>query len=528
MELNEEERFENEWRQAFDGAEQPPDEATWEKIERQLPADRRIRPLWLFAAAAVLGLTLLAGGLGWWAGRESQFPATPSAEVISTAPSVTQRRTESATGSASKSATPPRVSSKGNADQAVAVKDKLVPATATKPIAGPVASPQLESPDQRVASAERTIKNSVVQSHSLPANDLTFSRKSTVKNRPQSALERENGLTIAAAEQESNPANGTYSPTAPFPVEAEVAQATAFVADFLNSKTTRPLRVSLRIRPPRVPTATPAIVLPPPVVTPRPPRFWASVGVSPVSYNPQSSLSGRVAAAAVASNTNYQNLNSANRAYDARAANQAALSYRVAGRMGLRLSTHWMLESGLEYLAGQSSIKNDLVLLNRATSEATSLYAGALNQTADKSAGLAALNDLTTQNVFVPRESQLRSTFRYVSVPVQAGYRLWPDKRVEGVLFAGLAGDFFLGNTLKSVNDPSLATVNYSPSDGVYKALVWMGTGGAGLRYRLSPNWGASLNGTYRHAITAGVRSGLGVQTSPREVGVGLRLDYRF
>lgn len=518
MELNEEERFENEWRQAFDGAEQTPDDAVWGKIERQLPTDRRVRPLWAWwAAAAVFVLTLLAGGLGWWAGRESGSATNPA--VVSTSPGVAQPGADNPAGSPPISERPSEGLAAKSTGRTGISEPKKAPATTPEPTNRLVVPSRIESPEQ-LALFPKTPENLAAQSVVLPSIRTKSSQKPVGKNHLRPGFEEAQRSAIAAVPEETLPTPVTAFPAALTPTNADKSASTALLVDLLNSKTTRPLRVSLRIRPHQMPAATSAVRLPPPVVTPRLPRFWASVGVSPVSYNSQSSLSGSVATA-VASNTNYLNTGSRN-SYGARTMNQAALSYRVVGRMGMRLSRRWTLESGLEYLAGHSSIQNGLVLLNRTTSAATSLYEKALNQSSYNAA------DLNTQNVFVPRESQLRSTFRYVSVPVQAGYRLWPDKRVEGLLFAGLAGDFFLGNTLKSVNDPSLATVRYTAANGVYNALVWMGTGGASLRYRLSPSWGASLNGTYRHALSPGVRSGLGVQTSPREVGVGLRLDYRF
>ena len=132
------------------------------------------------------------------------------------------------------------------------------------------------------------------------------------------------------------------------------------------------------------------------------------------------------------------------------------------------MSDHWSLESGVEYLNGQSTLQSGLVLVNRATNQATSLFAEALSNKNTAALDMAyGFGNLAAQNSFIPTDNQLRSTYQYVSVPLQVGYRL-------------------------------------------------------------DTHWGLGLNGTFRRALTSGVQNASAVQTFPREVGVGLRVDYRF
>lgn len=306
------------------------------------------------------------------------------------------------------------------------------------------------------------------------------------------------------------------------------------ILDFLSGKNPQPLNVALRVRPPAVPSAPKPLFMPPPPESEterkssKGSRFWASVGAAPVGFDPQVRLGGSVAALASAATTtnSFQNSSIGRGSLGSPVAeSQPALSYRVGGRVGWQMSDHWSLESGVEYLNGQSTLQSGLVLVNRATNESTSLFADALS---NKSNAAYDVGNLAAQNSFVPTDNQLRSTYQYLSVPFQVGYRLWPESRMEALLSAGFAGDVFLSNTLQPTGTSTLSSVRYAPGDGVYRQLLWSGLGGLGLRYRLDTNWGLGLNGTFRRALTSGVQNSSGVQTFPRELGVGLRVDYRF
>lgn len=533
-----EEPFEEAWRRAFDGASQPPDDALWGRIERQLPPERgRRRPVaWVWYAAASLLALLLAGGLGWWAGRESSPESTPASSLatsttkpsvhgLETTPSVAAESThrispmtktpESESSSSSIASTEDRVRTKSAlTDLQPGVKTRQRGFSEKTPGDAPVNVPLPGQTDPGASGVE----------------------PSRLATRPAGRAATEESVALNTADAQPNPAG---QPNAVAEANQSVSTPSTFTAptnrtaDFLTTRSTRPLR--LRFGPLGMP-----LVLPEPdddrPAAAQPAaerRFYVSLGASPTSFDPNIQLRSSLVSAVASNTANYANLGTNVRSANDAATSSAALSYRVGGRLGWRVSRRWSLESGLEYLDGQSNLRSGLVLLDRNTSAASSLLENALGNKSASPApnGLSANYDLfglTNQNAFVPRETRLRNRYQYVSVPLQLGYRLWPEKRVEGILNAGLSGDFFLNNTLAPMGDASLQPVNYTNADGVYRRLLWSGLAGAGLRYRLAPRWGLLLNGSYRRALTPGVRAGLGAQTSPREFGAGLRLDFRF
>lgn len=541
MEPLENERFEDAWRRAFDGAEQAPGEGLWGRIERQLPPERgKRRPVvWWWAAAASLLLTLLAGGLGWWAGRQN---AATDAQVATTQTAPTAPSPGTQGNGASR-----REPSALTQHPEVARQPAESGATATVPALVP------EPISTRDQLAKRNYRPNALGNEAVRPG--AFSGQKPVSKAPVAELPRLATRPASRAARREVPARPEASPAVfnPLPAPAEVAIATVpeaertqpvlsnlseteqrAVVDFLTRKAVQLPRVALRVQPPTLPSAPKPLFMPPPPQSEtakkssRGSRFWASVGAAPVGFDPRVRLGGGVAAvasAATASNSFYNTSIGRGSLNAPLAESRPALSYRVGGRVGWQMSDHWSLESGVEYLNGQSTLQSGLVLVNRATNESTSLFADALS---NKSNAAYDVGTLAAQNSFVPTDNQLRSTYQYVSVPVQVGYRLWPESRMEALLSAGLAGDVFLSNTLQPTGTSNLSAVRYAASDGVYRQLLWSGLGGLGLRYRLDTHWGLGLNGTFRRALTSGVQSSSGVQTFPRELGVGMRVDYRF
>ncbi len=530
-----EEPFEDAWRRAFDGASQPPDDALWGRIERQLPPERgRRRPVaWVWYAAASLLSLLLAGGLGWWAGRESSPDAT--ANQVTTIPAKPLLRPEAAPAASAKSV---RTIATGSAENGISLPSIASTDLVTTKSVPSKAQPGVET--RQSGFSEKTLGDAPVKS--LPPGQTDSGalgvEPSRLATRPAGRAATGENIALNDANFQQSPAGRTNAvseiiPPALVEVEPTLAAPTNLAGDFLTARNTRPLRLRFGLLGMPLVLPEPAEARPAATQPSAERRFYASLGASPTSFDPNIQLRSSLVTAVASNTANYANLGTNVRSASDAAASSAALSYRVGGRLGWRVSRRWSLESGLEYLDGQSTIRSGLVLLDRNTSAASSLLENALgNKSASPAAnGLSAdynLFGLTNQNAFVPRETQLRNRYQYVSVPLQVGYRLWPEGRIEGILNAGLSGDFFLNNTLAPVGDATLQSVSYTNADGVYRRLLWSGLAGAGLRYRLAPRWGLLLNGSYRRALTPGVREGLGAQTSPREFGAGVRLDFRF
>ena len=545
--MEENERFEDAWRRAFEGAEEAPGEGLWGRIERQLPPERgKRRPVvWWWAAAASLLLTLLAGGLGWWAGQQN---AATDTRVATTQSTPSESRPEAGTVRETR----PEPSPLSEPNEAVTRQTTESAAPSVTPSGAAETASAGMGTAQRISRPNPSGNEAVtpgVLSGEKPVGIAPSAELPSLATRPSGrAARRGNPVQpeVSPAVSKSSPSpSATEVQVAAVP-QAEPAQPVVstladaerrILVDFLSGKNAQPLNVALRVRPPSVPSAPKSLFMPPPPgeterKTAKGSKFWASLGAAPVGFDPQVRLGGSVAALASAAtnSANFQNMSIGRGSLGAPVAeSQPALSYRVGGRVGWQMSDHWSLESGVEYLNGQSTLQSGLVLVNRATNQATSLFAEALSNKNTAALDMAyGFGNLAAQNSFIPTDNQLRSTYQYVSVPLQVGYRLWPDSRVEALLSAGFASDWFLSSTLQPTGSSNLSAVRYAPADGVYRQILWSGLGGLGLRYRLDTHWGLGLNGTFRRALTSGVQNASAVQTFPREVGVGLRVDYRF
>ena len=248
-------------------------------------------------------------------------------------------------------------------------------------------------------------------------------------------------------------------------------------------------------------------------------EFWAGLGLMPAAFNPKMNVTSAPQAFANA-NASRQSLSNAN---------QARLSYAVQAQAGKQLSKHWSVETGVSYLQGNSTFESGGYVLDAVTSQSANVLEDALFSNAAynnyaAAPGLTTTFDKSTGS-YIDFEQRTSNDYRYVQLPVQAGYTLNPDGKLNYTVLGGVVANLFLQNEIK--NKAGYISAN-TADDGLYRALNWSAATGVRVNYRLSDHWNASLTGSYQKAI-ASILKGDGVlESRPQLYGMAWGVRYVF
>jgi hypothetical protein len=543
------------WRKAFDEAAETPPPRVWDAIERRLDESEgpKILPLWgsglvlsrpfgwAMGVAATVALLLV----GWWLvntqsvnqptaqlhqlnpdGNVAVKPLTPEKSSTPTVPnntSTSHARTDQPTG-------------------AIASANK--PAPQLTPAQTLVSSPNKSRDNQSNESIARStvagntakILNKVggLPTQPMVATNLRLSSSSSVTTQlPPSILSAthehissENRIARTAVQTSAVYRDQVATSTAPTATDAAIFEQ--LTGRPLRLRTAGPIQRIVWFRPAELPME------PDVSKSQRKNReMWASASVMPGAFNPMVAVKSSQAAYAntlVAGNSNQSAVTS-----------RANFSVAYQAGAGVQLTERWSVESGIGYLAGNSTVETPAQLasanyIGAVASQnvvASNLYVDALqhsstNKAAASSAApqtaldLVANNSFYTQNKYNNQTQEvLTNNYQYMQVPIQVGYQLRPRKRLSMALLGGLLTNIFVKNTVG--ND-----VVVTAKDGVYRPVSLAATMGARFRYRSTGKWSASLAGLYQPSLEFGTQSESQVQSRPTSTGMSFGVDYHF
>jgi hypothetical protein len=180
---------------------------------------------------------------------------------------------------------------------------------------------------------------------------------------------------------------------------------------------------------------------------------------------------------------------------------------------GKRLSKRWLLQGGLSYL-NQSSSSNTSTVEVAPANEFTGTTMG------------AAYGPENTNSVTYTTESEIKSTFQFISVPMQAGFLLL-DRKFGVQVNGGFSPDVFLRSAL---NDKATGTesVTTTGSGSTFKALSISGIGGLEFSYGFSEHYRISLTPGIRYALTPVYKENVLASAKPFMADIGLKFRYVF
>jgi len=240
-------------------------------------------------------------------------------------------------------------------------------------------------------------------------------------------------------------------------------------------------------------------------------HLWTSLGFAAGSFNTVSSgVSPSTSNFALASNSQIAD----------NEAKASGTSYTVGVNVGTKLSSRWVLQGGVNYLAQSSAYT-------------TQAAVGTANFQSFRPASIVELNKLNdtegsnANKLVATAPYNVNNNVQYLSVPVQAGY-LVVNKKFGVQVNAGVATDLFIQNT-KSADSQQFDKVTQGRgSDSPYRPVNFSGLAGTELSYRFGKRYRLSVSPGLRYPLRSVYKSELGVQSTPVTFNVGLGFRYIF
>lgn len=541
MASSEEHTFENEWRRRFDDASETPPPALWERIEARLEEEEEERvmviPFWQrtqqlrwVAAASVTALLLAVGG--WWLKTN-----LPEKSVAASTELGQQPRAVEATKSENLSVPPAKENEPKTslATKSEPAGPKVAAETSTKvtrekeqvtasPLLGETArlmpSSSKRNGAQKVRAARQESKQPATLALISPFSEQTIA-SATTQNATPSSVEKMSakGGTSAEIPMAALSEGGQTAG----PLETKVSPEMTLA--FLESKQLRQLLGHPKRQPwVAVPSAPAAFEKPKQL----PKEYWASVGVMPASYNAGVEIGSRGMLAAASNTPLYSNSASFNNSARASSGtNRSALSYAFQWQGGVQLSSRWSLESGINYLQGNSIYQGV-----NAFSTLSNSYINSLESAINVSDNNIPRYDFATigsdkslvQTLSTTQD--ISNSYQFVQVPVQTGFALIKPKRKFSLwLLGGVINNIFLKNSFQTGQDN---TVTVSGNDSPYRRLSFAATTGMRLQYKVNKRWTTLLSGNYQRSVGSTTRANAAFQARPQLMGVGAGVRYGF
>jgi hypothetical protein len=519
MNPSEKPKFEQEWQRMFESASETPPPSAWEAIEKHLDEKETVvipliwwkNPRVLYAAAAAVVLLLLS----WPVLRpDSNSGRLENRGEIATKPSVQSNDLASESHSAS---VPQPTTENSSPTQPVLTPSDRIASTHI---------PTGDLPEKRVGNPDKDLPN---KNRNLVAG--------STPDRVQVPTSRAQQSSPSAIATEENTVL-TTSPTLIALTKSSRKNANPEVDQIITGSSTAPLLT---------PALTRSITLLSPVgpsevdvymqkryvyfryemVEPESPQrsqgreLWAGLGIMPASFNPQMNVTSSPAA--------FTNANASRQALAS--SSKAQLSYAVQMQGGKKLSKRWSVETGVSYLQGNSTFESDGYVLDAFTSRSANVLEDALlssngyyNNNVQSSPGMAPSFDKNAGS-FIDLDQRTSNDYRYVQVPVQAGYTLNPDGKINYTVLAGVVGNLFLQNEVQSTQGYSFKN---TVDDRLYRSLNWSAATGVRVNYRMSDHWNASLTGSYQKAMASILRDNTTLDSRPRLYGMAWGVQYIF
>lgn len=471
-----EKKFEEEWRDAFEGAEVTPSNAVWTGIDLELAnaesssMKKRVVFYQRLAAAAVL-FALLVGGFGVYRWNENE-------KLVADKNNERGKATENkAFNKEEKKTIADLTENKNSGNDNPSISSSLEKEQPGQPqqVSKEGAKNSFSNPKQKTAeSFANTKKESadLLPSNNAAIDPLQIQPTQTVVSanlidRTETELKKENHSTVALA---AIPEAGTLPIVE---IDGE------------------PVREELVRKLPAIPGAF--------MIEPRSEKInhehlWASVTAASGSFSTlatSNSLYG---------SSSFQSASSGNV--------NTGSSYSYGMLAGMRVSNRIVVQSGVQYSNLSSGTTTNINAPNSLSSVANYAY-----------------NSTAMANTTSPYA--ITSANEFVSVPVQAGY-LFLDRKVGLQLNSGISTDFFIRNTL---TDPTGQRQSYSQGSGQdspYRAVNFSGLMSSEVSYKLGRHYRLSVVPGVRYSFAPILKSTSPATGNNMVWDIGFRFRYIF
>ncbi|MFN8348305.1 MAG: hypothetical protein U0X91_25105 [Spirosomataceae bacterium] len=516
MTSSEEHSFENNWRKAFDNADEMPPASVWEQIEARLEEDDdrvAIIPLWQqwhtlkWVAAAGIALVLVSLG-GWWLADNSK---------IKTA-AVTVSHAEHAViaAKAPEMTAVPKVAPSLKTPEKPTPQGERIKETEPKPeLSGSTKREEIRTDPAKNEGRRKQLPAKIYR----PENGfLTLKKNQSITDSPKNPTTLSpTEMPVALTEETAVSAPGnSHLPTATEPITISTSIAA------LSSLDSKEMRELIGLAKRQLWVAYQTAQSEPQVQKRAMKEYWASVGVMPASYNAGVVLGGGQNGKVYAlSNQSF----ASNTSQTASNANKPLFSYALQWQGGVQLAQRWSLETGLNYLQGNSVFEGTNGFNVFSNSYVNNLEA-AITNSAKQQLDFSFVGADKSQVQSLTTSQHITNSYQFLQVPVQAGYALVKPKRKFSLwLLAGFINNIFLKNSFQSGQE-SIVTV--SGADNPYRPVSFSAGTGMRMQYKVNKRWTTLLSGNFQQALGSSTRSGTAFDAHPQLLGVGAGLRYGF
>jgi hypothetical protein len=475
-------RFEKEWREAFEGAEIMPSAHVWKGIEAEVANQesgyfrRRIFLFKLMAVASV-ALAMVMSGLWWYA--SSGNGALMHEPQLLGAETTTRETTLSKAGQGTEAASIQAPEASGLPLQA---QTTATASRANGQTSSPNTAPGIgELPQQQRETIARTTRpkfprNNAPTSPILPKEEeyspsqfLTSSEK---------ASEAPSGLPMTKVYDEAEALAGLQLP---FEYAPSLTQTTRIQGVPLVGLGKRKMKQGAD-------------------------NLWAGINLASGSFDN--------------SIQSYTGFSPAFSTMDAKAqepevSSSTGIAYSAGLGMGKRLGKRTVILGGFQYGVMQMTTSSNLYLVNATNMQREALHLHASG--GDRST-------LSFNTTDVPYEYNNR--FEMISLPMQAGYYLVSGK-ISWMVSAGVASDILLKSVASSA-DGSIKSEQRPGDNSDWRAFNWSGLVGTALTYKVDERYSLALEPAYRMGLNSLTESTSNYSSVPSSLMLGFRFNYIF
>ncbi len=231
-------------------------------------------------------------------------------------------------------------------------------------------------------------------------------------------------------------------------------------------------------------------------------KLWAGIGMDGGSYNPSGNVIHDSSPQLASSFEDYSS--SLTSFLPEIGAEENGRALNIGLNFGAQVAPRWIVQSGLVFIDRSTTNTSNVVQSNGNSLRAVN----SLNE-------LSSQEDLSVSN----STFEINNSYRFISVPVQAGYLLL-DRKFDITLLGGVSNDLFLR---KRVDGEAAGLQEYNVDSGIRRYNI-TGLIGTEFGYQLGESYIISLSPQIRQSINSLNTSGESLR--PTFFELGFRFKY--